>query len=147
MSLAYPAHKVAEAAGRYRRSILEVAKWKKFLSGRVDVAAFAQVIARRVAILAVSRLRDFRRSLGKPMVDDLGSDLVAIARRDIALRFVFVAGDPGQDLLELGAGSALSRLLRQRRVAIERIEGPDHTFTPAWSHPLFLAAVGNALDD
>lgn len=146
MSLAYPAHKVAEAAEQYRRSAFQLQKWKKLLSGKVDVGALMQVGARHTASLAAGWFRNIARTLGRPVPDDLGTELDAVVRRGIALRFVFVSGDPGDELLRVQAGSALRRLLRRQLVQIRRIEGPDHTFTPVWSHDVLIATLEAALE-
>jgi hypothetical protein len=42
-------------------------------------------------------------------------------------------------LLEQGGFAA------QRVTSIDVIEGPDHTFTPRWSHPLLEAAIMRAV--
>ncbi|HVT38148.1 MAG TPA: alpha/beta hydrolase [Gemmatimonadaceae bacterium] len=146
MSLAYPAHKVAEAAQQYRRSALQPEKWKKLLSGKVDLGAVLHVAARHGASLAAGWFRDIARAVGRPVPDDLGAELEAVARRNVALRFVFVAGDPGEELLRVGGGSALRSLLRRQLVHIQRIDGPDHTFTPVWSHDTLIATLESALE-
>jgi hypothetical protein len=146
MSLSYPEHKVVEAAKEYRRSALRLEKWKKLVSGKVDVGAFMQVAARHGASVAAGWFRDIARAVGRPVRDDLGTELRAVARRGVAIRFVFVAGDPGDELLRVQAGSALKRLLGRQLVQIRRIEGPDHTFTPVWSHDVLITALESALD-
>lgn len=146
MSLAYPAYHVSEAAAHYRRSLLRLATWKKLFTGKVDVSGFAQVIARRVAFLAGGIVRDVARRVGRPMADDLGVELQSAARRGIGMRFVFATGDPGEDLLRAQAGSSVRRLLREGRVSIRRIDGPNHTFTPVWSHGVLAEALEEELE-
>jgi pimeloyl-ACP methyl ester carboxylesterase len=146
MSLAYPAHEVVDAAAQYRRSALQLEKWKKFFSGKVNVREFAAVTARRTASLAARRIRDIARRVGRPLADDLGAELESIAQRKVAVRFVFATGDPGEPLLELQAGSSLARLLRNGRLRIQRVDGPDHSFTPVWSHEVLAAILDMELD-
>ncbi len=145
MSLAYPAYQVAEAAAHYRRSLLRLATWKKLFSGKVDVAGFAHIMARRAAFLAGGVARDLARRAGRPMADDLGVEVLAVARRGIPMRFVFATGDPGEDLLVRQAGSALRPLLRDGRLGIRRIDGPNHTFTPVWSHTVLTGILDDEL--
>jgi hypothetical protein len=47
-------------------------------------------------------------------------------------------------LLEQG-GSAVPRLEAAGTLSIDMIDGPDHTFTPRWSHPLLLEAIARAV--
>src|SRR5262249_51970302 len=123
MSLAYPPYQISAAAARYKRSAWQLDKWKKLFSGKVNVGSVAQGLARR-AVLQAGRLgRDLARSVGLPVKDDLGAELEAVARRGVALEFVFSSGDPGEDLLALGAGWTLRQLLNDGRVAIQRIVG------------------------
>ena len=54
------------------------------------------------------------------------------------MHFVFAAGDPGFDLLRIQGGSMFPSLKRRRELTVDVIDGPDHTFTPVWSHPILL---------
>ena len=38
-----------------------------------------------------------------------------------------------------------ARLTRSRALAVHTIAGPDHTFTPRWSHPMLLDAIVRAV--
>jgi hypothetical protein len=62
------------------------------------------------------------------------------------MRFVFAAGDPGLALLREQGGAAVSTLLERGQLSIERIDGPDHTFTPLWSHAALATVLTAALD-
>ena len=146
MSLAYPPYQVAGAAARYKRSMLRLDKWKKLLSGKVDVRAFLQVMARRLAHRAETVARNAARSLGRPLRDDLGAELEAVTNRGVALRFVFATGDSGDDLLRTQAGSSLPRLVRDGRIHITRIAGPNHAFTPIWTRDALTAVLEAELE-
>jgi alpha-beta hydrolase superfamily lysophospholipase len=146
MSLAYPAYRIAEDAARYKQSVRELDKWKKFLTGKVQLRPFAQVVARRAALRANALVRDVARSVGHPLPEDLGTELEAAIDRGVALRFIFATGDPGESLLRSQGGSLVRRLLRERRLRIRRIEGPDHSFTRVWTHDLLTQALEQELD-
>ncbi len=81
-----------------------------------------------------------------PLHDDLGNDLDTLARRDIAMRFIFAADDPGQGLLREQGGSVVTRLLATGRIGIQVIAGADHTFTMRWTHPILLDAITEAVE-
>jgi pimeloyl-ACP methyl ester carboxylesterase len=134
MAVEYPAYHVARETLRYRQSMRRVESWKKLLRGAVDVEQAAQVVARRAASAVVHRVRDVARRAGRPLPGDLGAELEAVAARGVDLRFVFAGGDPGLALLRSAGGSAIPRLTVRGRLEIHTIEGPDHTFTPLWSH-------------
>ena len=106
----------------------------KLLRGDVKVRVVAEVMSRRLLSLAERRARDVARRLGRPMTDDLGAELEAVVNRGIGVDFVFAEGDPGMDLLRLQGGSVVPRLKRVDRLRTHVIDGPDHTFTPVWSH-------------
>ncbi len=143
MSLAYPSYQVSGEAARYQRSIFQLDKWKKFFAGKVSVRAFAEVIARRIALHAEIFVRNMARGMGRPLPQDLGADLEAVSRRGVDLRFVFATGDPGEDLLHTQGGTSVSRLMREQRLHIRRIAGPNHAFTPAWTR----AALTDVLEE
>ena len=145
MSLSVPPHMVFQSAAQYRRSLFKLDKWRKLFTGKVDVVEFAQVVARRSVSTVGGWSRDVARSVGHPVADDLGVELEALSRRDVSIAFVFSAGDPGEDLLRVQGGASLRKLVRARRVRIHRIEGPNHTFTPTWSHPLVTATLEGEL--
>ncbi len=143
MSLAYPSSQVLETMTRYEESAQHIGKWKKVLSGKVSVSEFTQVIARTIALKIGARMRDLARSAGLALSNDLGTELDRVAGRGVALRFIFSAGDPGEGLLRVQGGSSLRRLLQDERVSIRQINGPNHTFTPLWSHD----ALASVLED
>jgi dienelactone hydrolase len=147
MSLDYPAHIVASESHRYAQSIFKLASWMKLLRGHVHVAAFLQLIFRRLLSLIEHHLRNFARRIGRPLAHDLGIELELIAAHGIRIDFLFAEGDPGIDLLRLQGGSTIRRLRAQNCLQVHVIDGPDHTFTPMWSHaPLIdrLTSIINA---
>lgn len=145
MSLNVPPYQMVESAAQYRKSMFEGKKWVKLLAGKVNVAAIARVALHWTSSKVAGWVRDAARRLGRPMADDLGAELEGLAHRGVAVAFVFSAGDPGEELLRVQAGSSLRRLVRDERVHIHRIVGPNHTFTPVWSHALLAKELDEAL--
>ena len=147
MSLDYPAHIVASESHRYAQSMFRRASWMKLLRGDVHVAAFAQLVLRRLLSVVEHHLRNFARRIGRPLAHDLGVELELIAAQGIRIDFLFAEGDPGIDLLRLQGGSTIRRLRAKNCLRVHVIDGPDHTFTPMWSHaPLIdrLTSIVNA---
>jgi pimeloyl-ACP methyl ester carboxylesterase len=140
MPLDFAAFRVTEAAQRYGKSVRSAESWKKLLRGGVDLRRVARVVYERGRSIAEHRARDVLRRLRVPMKDDLGSELETLARRGVQMRFIFAGEDPGRAMLvEQGGGSV------KRVSSIDVIEGPDHTFTPRWSHPLLETAIVRAI--
>jgi len=120
-------------------------KWKKLFAARWTSAALAQIVVRGLALQAGRFGRDLARSVGR-RCGDLAPSWREWPGAMWRLQFVFSSGDPGEDLLKLGAGRALRRLLHDGAVGIQRIDGPNHSFTPLWSQEALTAALENALD-
>lgn len=138
-------HDISEAA-RYRQSMLQGDKWKRLLRGETNMATVAGVVARRGVGAATRRVSSTARRIGYTPRDDLGAELESLARRGVALRFVFAEGDPGLKLLQEQGGLAVARLMKLRQLTIESIAGPDHTFTALWSHERLAKALDAAIE-
>src|SRR5262249_19817521 len=145
MPLDFAAFRVTADAQRYAQSARSTESWKKLLRGDVDVRRVARVVLARARHAAEHRAKDVLRRLRVPLRNALGTDLLALARRGVAIRFIFSASDPGPAMLAEQGGSAVSRLEASGALRIAVIDGPDHTFTPRWSHPLLLDAIASAL--
>jgi alpha-beta hydrolase superfamily lysophospholipase len=144
MPLDFAAFRVTADAQRYAKSARSTESWKKLLRGDVDVGRVAKIVMTRARQAAEHRGKDVLRRLRVPLKDDLGTDLLALARRGVAMRFIFSASDPGAAMLAEEGGSAVTRLVESGALSIRVIDGPDHTFTPRWSHPLLLDAIASA---
>jgi hypothetical protein len=131
---------------RYARRLRNFEAWKKLFRGEVHVQEVAQVLARRVATLAREHARQVARRAGFRVGDDLPLELNTITKQKVALRFLFAGGDPGIALLHTQGGATVEELERAGKLGIEIIEGPDHTFTPLWSHPVLTAALAAHFD-
>ncbi|HTQ36622.1 MAG TPA: hypothetical protein VMH77_06260, partial [Steroidobacteraceae bacterium] len=103
-------------------------KWRKLLSGRVNLWRVVQVFLRRGWLTIDSTARDLCRRLGIRIVDDLGWDLASVADRGIPMVFVFARGDAGLPLLRSQGGSMVRRLGDRCRIHI--IDEADHIFSP-----------------
>jgi alpha-beta hydrolase superfamily lysophospholipase len=138
MSLDVAPYHVTEEAARYSKRLYSLDAWKKLLRGDVKLQAAAEIMIRRVGLLAKDRLRAVARLAGVKLGDDLALELRDVTRRNVALRFIFAADDPGISLLKNQGGSTVDQLRRRGQLAIDFIEGADHTFTPLWSQPLVI---------
>jgi len=130
---------------RYTQRLFEVDAWKKVARGGVDLRGVARNLVNRATELAASRAKDVARRVGVSLDGDLGSELLRLARREVAMTFVFCDRDPGLVLFRERAGGAAPRLEDSGALSVRVIDGPDHTFTPRWSHAVLLDELELAL--
>ncbi|MEO7432880.1 MAG: hypothetical protein ABIR62_12840 [Dokdonella sp.] len=146
MALDFAAFRVAADAARYQRALSSGASWRKLVRGQVDLTRVARIVWLRAIGKIARPLKELQRHLHLPLTNDLGSELAKLARRDVNVRFVFAASDPGRGLLFEEGGSVVPRLLASGMLGVTMIDGPDHTFTPRWSHAVLLDALVTAID-
>lgn len=141
----FPSSRVSSEAQRYRKSMLDLEKWKKLFRGQVDLRILTGIISRYAMSRMTSRARELSRRVGRPWKDDFIAELDRLAERNVDQRFVFAGDDPGHQLLEEQGEEALRELERRGALAIDVIDGPDHTFTPLWSHEPLLKMLTTAI--
>ncbi len=129
MSLDYPEHRVAQDIMRYRNNARSLSSWRKLLSGRVDVLALTNVLARTALTKLLKPVWAAARLLRISLREDLPSELLRVAHAGIDLQFIFAATDPGVEMLREKGGATLERLRVRGRLGVELIAGADHTFT------------------
>jgi dienelactone hydrolase len=118
---------VVRNPGKYRVNARSLHKWRKLLSGHVNLWRVFKVFLRRSWMAIDSALRDLLRVLRIRIPDDLGWELESVAARGVRIVFLFAPRDGGLELLKLQGGSAVRRLGDRCRVHL--IEGADHIFT------------------
>ena len=146
MSLAYPPFQMVQAAAQYQRSILRPEKWLKLIRGQVNLRAVAQVVTHRVAERTQRLARNLLRGIGIRPSEDLAGELESVVGRGTALRFVFSVGDPGEALLDDGAGWALARLERRGAIRMAHLPDCDHSLAASWMHELLWRELTDGLE-
>jgi hypothetical protein len=129
MSLQYPEYRVAQDIQRYRTTALRLSTWRKLVTGHVDVANLARVLVRGARARLLGPIRALARWLGRPLADDLPTELRAVLKASIDLQFVFSAGDPGLQLLQTQGGGTARSLQARGQIGVALVEGANHTFT------------------
>jgi dienelactone hydrolase len=135
----------AEDAARYRTAVRDVAKWKKLISGGVDMKRLFQVVKKRGAAVVSKRVRDVARKVGFPLRGDLGVELQRLAKKGVKPAFFFCADEPGLVVFREKGGELVGRLVNEGAVAMTLLEGADHTLTPRWSQAVLADEVAGAL--
>jgi predicted alpha/beta hydrolase len=144
MSLKYPQHRIAADVLRYRSKVLSGPAWRKLIAGEVDLLGVATVLGQRLASTVNQQVRTVSRLLGKPLAEDLPTELQRAAAAT-QLQFVFSAGDPGTELLRHGAGFTARRLRERGQLIVTTVAGADHTFTDLGTRRALIAVLTQAL--
>jgi alpha-beta hydrolase superfamily lysophospholipase len=137
---------VISEAHRYRGTAFRLHSWRKLMRGEVDVGKVAQIMSRRTSAWLSRHWRDLARNLGVPLTDDLGHELESVAERGTAMLFVFATNDPGLQLLRTQGGSRVRKLRARGQLAIQLINGADHTFTAGSARERLITVLSEALD-
>ena len=138
---AVPSYLAVAETKRYGHALLDVDSWKKLVRGHVHLGTAGRILQKRVFDMASNRARQVARRLGLHFEDHLASSLVAIAKRNIHMCFVACAGEPALELLREQGGRTVDELERRGILVLESIAGPDHTFTPIWTHHVLTACL------
>lgn len=120
----------------YNQSVRSSRAWRKLLRGQVAFGTIMRVAGWHMAARGKRLLREAARRVGLPLRGDLGGELTKLARRGVAVHFLYAANDPGLTILRTAAGSVLPRWCRAGVFATRVFDGPDHTFTQRWAQQL-----------
>jgi pimeloyl-ACP methyl ester carboxylesterase len=132
---------VVKAPATYRVRLFSRAAWKRLLTGRVSLLRIAKIYV-WWSLMPLERVaRNLARNLRIHLPNDLGWELQELAARGVQTVFVFARGEPGIELLRIGAGSSVKRLGARCRVRI--VDSGDHVF----SHSASRAALENILSE
>ncbi|HEY2902480.1 MAG TPA: alpha/beta hydrolase [Polyangia bacterium] len=126
-----------QASQHYRQSLFKPESWAKLLRGDVDIPRVARLLGARAADVARDQMSPLLEMVRAPQDEVLTAFRASIARR-INTYLIFCSTDPGLDNIQAHLGRGLRRLgpagKLEGRVKMDTIDGPDHTFTPLWSH-------------
>jgi dienelactone hydrolase len=138
------AYQAAEDTERYRGSVRDAAKWKKLLSGQVDMRRLARSLWSRARGQALVVAERAARRLGRPLPSDRAARFVATVASGVQATLVVCATDPALPYLRDTIGELWPRLERAGFV-LRVIDGPDHTFTPRWSQYVLADEISAAV--
>lgn len=125
----------------YNQAMKTRRAWRRLLTGKVAFKTIVRVATWHFGNQGKRLRREIARRLRVSLRDDLGSDLLKLARRGGRVHFLFSATEPGRTLLAAEAGSVVPRLCAGGQFSMRIMEGADHTFTQCWTHAL----LGDAL--
>lgn len=129
----------------YNQAVKSGQAWRRLLTGKVALATVLRVLAWHIGNRVARVGRNLGRKLRLPMRDDLGYHLLALARRDSHVHFLFSAHESGQNLLAAEAGAVLQRLTKAGKIDTRVFDGADHTFTQRWAQARLHGALMDVL--
>jgi pimeloyl-ACP methyl ester carboxylesterase len=129
----------------YNQSMRSRQAWRRLLTGKAALGTVFRVAAWHAKHRGGRLARDLARRLHLPLHDDLGSHLLALARRGTHVHFLYSEADPGRAVLANAAGSVTTRLHRQGHCDIQIFQGADHTFTQRWAQHSLSEALERML--
>jgi hypothetical protein len=118
---------VVHNPGLYRRRMFTLHAWRRMFTGRVNLVRIAAIYFHRLRLSGEAVLRRCAHRLHVRLPSDLGWELQKIVANGIRVTFLFAKGEPGIPLLELQAGSMVSKLGDRCRVRI--VDSGDHIFS------------------
>jgi predicted alpha/beta hydrolase len=134
-----------EDVAAYQRSMRDPSRWKKLLTGGVDVKRLLRVAATHVAKVARGRWAELREMVRPGSASRLSGDLLAIMARKRRIHVILSDGEPAQALLMTEAARTVKRGLRSGAMTLERVRGGDHTFSRFASRSVLVARVREIL--
>jgi alpha-beta hydrolase superfamily lysophospholipase len=120
---------------RVARALFSAAKWRRLISGRVDLRYTFKVVSRR-AVDAASGIA----KRGKQLLRREGAsrtDPVTLFRDGVAMHLIFNVGDKSQVFFDRELAGRLRRTRTQDDLTVDMVDGADHTFMPVrWQRTL-----------
>ena len=128
MSFAVNDNRPKTASSTFIRSFKTMSKWKRVLRGQRRLAPVVKELARHLSARLKASVAYFaERTIG---VDSAGSRVRAMVRglgeRDVKVRFVYGAGDPGMDEFAVFFGAHGRRMRKWRNVETIHRDSLDH---------------------
>jgi pimeloyl-ACP methyl ester carboxylesterase len=111
----------------YRSRLFSIESWKRLITGNIDVSYITKILGNRLFLALESGGREIARRLRIRLPNDLGWDLQSVTMRGVRVVFVFARDEPGIELLNIQAGSSVTRIGDRCRVHI--LESGDHIFS------------------
>jgi hypothetical protein len=128
MSFPVSGNRPRTATSTFMRSFKTASKWKRVLRGQRSLTPIVRALAWHLSARLKASVAYFaERAIG---VDSAGSRVRAMVRglgeRDVKVRFVYGAGDPGMDEFAVFFGAGGGRMRTWRNVDTVRRESLDH---------------------
>jgi dienelactone hydrolase len=127
----------------YQTAALEMETWKRVARGEVDLKRVVPQLAKRLAKSSLRRVETrISRTLGSRFErDPVAKGFLRLCERGVLLTFVLSADDGARDELDHHLGPGLAVLKGQPHVAVEILEGADHTLTQRFARARLFEVI------
>jgi hypothetical protein len=127
----------------YQSAAMELETWKRLARGEVDLALVVPQLAKRFARQGARRVESrISRTFGSRFErDPVAKGFLKLCERGVKLSFVLSADDGARDELDDHLGPGLAALKGQPGVAVEILEGADHTLTPRFARARLFEVI------
>jgi pimeloyl-ACP methyl ester carboxylesterase len=123
------------------RAVYNPGSWRKLVTGRVRVGDILRALGLRRD--GLRRAKPSRNSTA----EDIAAGFRALADRRTELLFLYSAGDPGLEELEVILEGKVAELAARETVQYGIVEHADHMFTALQSQEAFLRQTGDWLGE
>ncbi|MEO6863931.1 MAG: alpha/beta fold hydrolase [Gemmatimonadaceae bacterium] len=129
-----PYHNEVETR-RVTRALRNPAKWRRLLSGRVDLRYTVTVLTGRAFVASRAIAAGTRRLLGRTDIER--PDVTRLFRDGVAMHLIFSGGDASQIFFERTVSPRIGRFRQREDFTVDVVPGADHTFMPVkWQRAL-----------
>jgi alpha-beta hydrolase superfamily lysophospholipase len=124
-----PNYQVEVDAEHYKESVYNSEKWKKLLSGKVDLIYLSGFVLQKIARSVGSKLRVVCGLLGCGDSSRLSLDLNKYAKRNLKISFFIASKDPGKKILMHRSSKTVLSMIKSKKLEIHDVPEADHTFS------------------
>lgn len=114
--------------GYYKKSIHDINKWKKLLSGKTSLRGIFQFITKLICLKSSIYLHNFKDVIFRNETQ-LSIDFNRLSRQKTRVYFIFSGTDPGLDIIKQHAYKSFKRGEKNGNFNLAIIEHADHTFS------------------
>ena len=124
-----PTYQVERDSQQYSESLFSVDKWKKMLSGKVDLIYLLNFIYQKTQKKIFCGLFTLAEKIGLYSGSQLTKDLKEYISHNIKISFFIASRDPGKKLLMNESKITVNAMIKSKKLNIYEINNADHTFS------------------
>jgi len=124
-----PTYQVERDSQQYSESLLSLEKWKKLLSGKVDLIYLSSFIYQKALKTLTSNIQALTEKVGIHNGSRLTKDLNKYISKNMKISFFIASKDPGKKLLMNESRIIVNTMIKSNQLDIYEIPNADHTFS------------------
>jgi pimeloyl-ACP methyl ester carboxylesterase len=136
-----------EKVAAYQRSMRDPERWKKLLTGQVQLGRLAKVAGAHLMKVVRGQWHDLKDIVRPGSGTRLSHDVRALATLGRRTLIYVSDGEPAGAVLATEAKRSVKRATRAGLLTVERIPGGDHTFSQLAPRDVLVGRIRAALKD